>query len=324
VVASLVASGVVVLALPAQATFHFVRVRQVFAGLPGHPDVQYVELQSFQACCQNLFQGHSVEVFDAKGKRVGVFTFQNNVVNGGSQATTLIETPAAADFFGVSADLSMTPVIDPAGGKVCWARDSNVDCVSWGHYTGKPTGAGDPFDEQEGIVSGTAMDRIVSGGSNKNGLDEKDDRNDSAKDFHFAAPAPTNNLNQSGSAPGGVLSFARAYWKVKENGGSVTITVTRSGGTGAVEVAYSTKDGTATGGKDYAPASGTLSLAEGETSKTFSVRIKNDTMHEGTETVRLLLRRPTGDSVLGTPDATVRITDDHPPAPRGGAGGAPS
>src|SRR2546425_667045 len=144
----------------------------------------------------NMFEGHHVDVFDAGGKRVGSFAFSQPVVNGGSQATTLIETPAAQTFFGVSGDLAMTPVIDRAGGKVCWGRGTGsgpVDCVSWGHYTGKPTGAGMPFDSSEGVVSGAAMDRIVSGGTRPNGLDAKDDTDNSAKDFHFAAPAPTNN-----------------------------------------------------------------------------------------------------------------------------------
>src|SRR5437879_1677474 len=71
VLLSMVAGTVVGLAVPAQATFHFVRVRQVFAGLPGHHNVQYIELQSFQVCCQNMFEGHHVDVFDAAGKRVG-------------------------------------------------------------------------------------------------------------------------------------------------------------------------------------------------------------------------------------------------------------
>src|SRR5204863_3065098 len=79
VLLSMVAATVVGLAVPAQATFHFVRVRQVFAGLPGHHDVQYIELQSFQVCCQNMFEGHHVDVFDAAGKRVGSFAFSQPV-----------------------------------------------------------------------------------------------------------------------------------------------------------------------------------------------------------------------------------------------------
>ena len=51
------------------------------------------------------------------------------------------------------------------------------------------------------------MDRIVSGGTDPNGLDAKDDTDNSAKDFHFRAPAPTNNTGTGGSAPGGALSF---------------------------------------------------------------------------------------------------------------------
>ena len=56
----------------------------------------------------------------------------------------------------------------------------------------------------------------------------------------------------------GTLQFSAAAYTVAENGGSATITVSRTGGaTGTVTVHFSTSDGTATAGSDYTAASGT-------------------------------------------------------------------
>ena len=57
----------------------------------------------------------------------------------------------------------------------------------------------------------------------------------------------------------------------------------------AVSVDYRTADGTATAGADYEAASGTLSFAPGETSKTVSVTTLDDAHDEGEETLTLVL-----------------------------------
>src|SRR4029077_9902940 len=86
----------------------------------------------------------------------------------------------------------------------------------------------------------------------------------------------------------------------------------RTGGTsGAVSVHYATSDGTATAGSDYTAASGTLTFADGEASKTFTVTILDDTAVEGNETVNLTLSGPTGGATLGTlASATLTIVDN--------------
>ncbi|NPV89323.1 MAG: hypothetical protein HPY50_00925 [Firmicutes bacterium] len=114
----------------------------------------------------------------------------------------------------------------------------------------------------------------------------------------------------------GTLAFSSAAYSVAENGGSVTITVNRSGGSdGAVTVDYATSNGTATAGSDYTAASGTLSFADGETSKTFTVSITDDAVYEGGETVNLTLSNATGGADLGTSAAVLTITDNEVPAP---------
>jgi titin len=110
----------------------------------------------------------------------------------------------------------------------------------------------------------------------------------------------------------GTLQFSAATYSIAENAGSATITVTRSGGSASgVTVNYATANGTATAGSDYTATSGTLNFGAGETSKTFSVPITNDTFAEGNETVQLSLSTPGGGATLGSPaTATLTIIDD--------------
>ena len=114
----------------------------------------------------------------------------------------------------------------------------------------------------------------------------------------------------------GSLQFSLATYSVMENGGSATITVTRTNGSeGTVTIDYATSDATATAGSDYTATSGTLSFATGETSKTFSVSVINDLTDELNETVNLALSNPTGGATLGTPNSAIlTIVDDDPPA----------
>jgi hypothetical protein len=102
---------------------------------------------------------------------------------------------------------------------------------------------------------------------------------------------------------------------VNENGGSILITVTRTGGSsGAVGVSYATSNGTAIAGSDYTATSGTLNWTNGDNSnKTFSVPVLDDSTYEGNETVNLAISNPTGGATLGSPStAVLTILDDDP------------
>jgi large repetitive protein len=80
-----------------------------------------------------------------------------------------------------------------------------------------------------------------------------------------------------------------------------------------VTVAYATSDVTATAGQDYTAASGTLTFAAGETSKTVTVQTTDDALDEDTEQLRVTLSNPTN-ATLGTSQATGDINDnDGPP-----------
>ena len=190
--------------LSAPNTFHFMSVKEVYAGSDAAPTAQYVMLQMYFSG-QNFVSGHQVRLFDAAGTQVGVFTFPADVPNGNDQATILIATAAAQAFFNVPPDLIMNPVLSPLGGKACfWDVFSNhdIDCVAWGGYVGPPAGVGTPFNAPVGVQRGEAIRRrldICGSGTN---LDQCDDTQDSANDFRAVVPAPRNNLGAAGIIPG--------------------------------------------------------------------------------------------------------------------------
>lgn len=114
----------------------------------------------------------------------------------------------------------------------------------------------------------------------------------------------------------GILSLSSPTYTVGETG-TVTITVNRVGTMGAVSVNYSLTDGTATGGAacggavDYGNTGGTVNFADGESSKTFTVPICEDTLDEANETFNVTLSGATGGAVVGSPSTgVVTITDD--------------
>ncbi|PKO37566.1 MAG: hypothetical protein CVU33_12485 [Betaproteobacteria bacterium HGW-Betaproteobacteria-6] len=106
---------------------------------------------------------------------------------------------------------------------------------------------------------------------------------------------------------------------IDEAAGTVTFTVTKVGATEqAVTVDYATANGSATAGLDYTGQSGSLSFAAGETSKTLTIAIANDSEYEISENFSVSISNPTN-AVLGTASATGTIVDDGRLLPGGPA-----
>ena len=115
------------------------------------------------------------------------------------------------------------------------------------------------------------------------------------------------------------LQFSQPTYLVQEDYAQVTLTVTRTGDiSGAASVEYQTSDsgalplcsnsnGLASQRCDYSTASGTVSFASGETSKTFTVLINEDSYSEGPENFSVSLSNPTCGALT---TATVTIMDD--------------
>ena len=79
---------------------------------------------------------------------------------------------------------------------------------------------------------------------------------------------------------------------------------------GTVTVNYATSDGSAEAGDDYTAKSGTLSFSAGETSKTISVAIEDDSENESDETFTVTLSSASG-ADLGTKTATGTIRNRY-------------
>jgi len=91
-----------------------------------------------------------------------------------------------------------------------------------------------------------------------------------------------------------------------------TVSLSRAA-TGAVSVGFTTQNGTALSGSDYTAATGTLSFAAGETRKTISVTVRGDSAIEKDETFSVLLRTPSGATILDNAGLGTILNDDLPP-----------
>jgi len=185
---------------PSTASFHLIKIREVFPGTAGDPNAQYVMLQLYSAG-QNLVAGKVVTAYDVAGTLVGTFTFPSDVANGANQAYILLATGEAQTLFTISADLLITPDLIGSGGRVCW---EDLDCVSWGPFAGSsltPSPSGTPIGGSEGLQAGHAFRRDISHG-NTSTLQAGDDSDDSFADFDCVATAePINNAGVSAATP---------------------------------------------------------------------------------------------------------------------------
>jgi hypothetical protein len=126
------------------------------------------------------------------------------------------------------------------------------------------------------------------------------------------ATDPNGNTSEFSAADSsgtvGSVQFSIGSINVIEDVGMLTVTVLRTGGaTGNVSVDYLTQDGTAIAGQDYTSASGTLTFAGGETSKTFQIPIADDATTEPDETFSVALRNASSLESLGAP-AILNVT----------------
>ncbi|HKY90154.1 MAG TPA: Calx-beta domain-containing protein [Nevskiaceae bacterium] len=113
---------------------------------------------------------------------------------------------------------------------------------------------------------------------------------------------------------GGILKWSPNAYSVNEAAGTVTLSVSRSGGSlGAASVQVLSQNATAKAPADYGAVSTTLSWASGDTSpKSVTMSIANDGMDEYNEGFRVRLLNPSG-AALGTlaeQYAAVLIGDD--------------
>lgn len=117
--------------------------------------------------------------------------------------------------------------------------------------------------------------------------------------------------------PKGLFGFTRTIWYTTEASGTVTLTIERAHGRkGVMDIGFSTSDGSATGGSDYASISGNVvRFYDGDTSKTVDILLVDDVeteAHFESFTVALNLQGPIneGAALMTTAaEATVYLYD---------------
>ena len=111
-----------------------------------------------------------------------------------------------------------------------------------------------------------------------------------------------------------------------ESAGTFVFTVSLNApSTSSVSVRFATANGTARAGKsaDYTAASGTLSFSPGQTTKTVSVRVRNDTIVEANETFFVNLSSPLGAVITDSRGIGTILDDDGSGSNRFFLGGSP-
>jgi glucose/arabinose dehydrogenase len=138
-------------------------------------------------------------------------------------------------------------------------------------------------------------------------------------DDNFSTPTKSlfRGIVEIGSSPTptprpGVIGLETSSITVNEGDGSATVAILRNQGSdGTVTVDYRTVAGSATADIDYTPLSGTVTFAPGETRKTVSVPILDDSLIESIEAFGFAIDNVTGGATLLVPrTAQVTIRDN--------------
>ncbi len=203
--AAMILAIVAAVQTPALATFHFARIVEIYTGNDAQPGAQYIIIMP-HSDVQDLFQGVSVEVYDAAGNPLPDFAlFASNLPDTATdQKSILVATADAQTIFGVTPDQVATGAL-PSSGVVCFFKAPlTPDCVSYGNYTGASNVGGSPTGTPApSIPSGAVLRRDLGADGT---LQSFDDTDDSAADFDRAGPIPENyagvrleNLTVSGN-----------------------------------------------------------------------------------------------------------------------------
>lgn len=161
------------------------------------------------------------------------------------------------------------------------------------------TGQDDP-DLDGDIAYAILVGTTTIGDPDYAGLDPADVAVTNRDDDQPADP-PTISIADLSMAEGndGVTSF------------TFTVKLSKPAPAGGVSVDYSTADGTAEAGFDYAATLGTLFIPEGETSGTITVEVFGNTRREGDETFFLDLSNVIGASLVDTRAVGTILNDDQ-------------
>jgi hypothetical protein len=193
-----VLAGLLLFTVPASATFHLIKIREVYpAGNASYVELQLLENGEYQV------GGHHLVTYNSDGTVADDFTLPNNVSpNSRTNAMVLVAGSGYASAFpsGPSTDeLDPNLNLSPDGGAICWTEGEPPDCVAWGNFTGPlpmhvpPLVVGNPASP-EGVTAGKALHRTIAPGCSTS-MEDSDDSDDSAADFSEQTPNPRSNAS---------------------------------------------------------------------------------------------------------------------------------
>ena len=234
----------------------------------------------------NLALGNDSDANTANAITSG-FTFDYST-NGGANWTTY-------SWNGTGGDRPTTPVSGTILVRVNIASEQDNPAV----YEGAETFTLTASYATNSTTTSTAADTITDDGTgrmDRNGDGDITDANEGT--------GPSAGFDDDRPA------FSIADVSISE-GGLMTFTVSRTGNAVATQtINFATSSGAATSGTDFMANNGTLSFANGETSKTFTVQTSVDGTYEGGETFNLTLSNNSAGSTIADATAIGTILDD--------------
>lgn len=248
-------------------------------------------------------QGHQVYLRDLLLDKTTLVSI-NRAGTGGSNASSLLNIAMSANgrFIAFTSEATDLVSNDTNGLHIrdVFVRDMVTGGMILASVNRLETGSGNDSSDRASISDNG---QVVAFNSSASNLVLYDTNGRYSDNFSFRVPRP------------GAFQFGAALYNTSESGGTATIIVKRTGGSdGQAKVNYRTANGTATAGKDYTTATGVLTFANGEVSKSLTIPITADALDEQNETINLALSSPTGGAGLGSPTtATLSIIDDDPP-----------
>jgi hypothetical protein len=209
-------------------------------------------------------------------------------VNNTNQAPTISGTPATSLEEGSA--YSFTPsASDPDGDALSFSVANLPSWASFNSSTGQLSGT--PDSNAAGVYSNIVIS--VSDGNAQASLSP------------FAI-----TVADAADEEGGTFRFASSTYDVEE-GSTVTLTVTRSNGSGAATVNFGTYGVEARHTQDYTGYVWTeLNFLNGETSKTIRINTLTDTVDENAETFEVHLDSPSTGYTLNSPSVSVVTIND--------------
>jgi hypothetical protein len=126
-------------AVPAQASFHLMRINEVMLSTGGNTGAQFVEmLDSSNEPFPDSTGPYKIVVYDANGQKLGSHTISTALLHGRDNTQPLLISTAAADAaLGTTGD-EVLDVALPSTGQLCYTAGSSeaaIDCVAWGCIT---------------------------------------------------------------------------------------------------------------------------------------------------------------------------------------------